>query len=59
MREELKGLRRKVAGTGFSLARLRNEMDTKIRANEELEHRNHSLRKEVRRAGQRLLDLGK
>jgi len=59
MREELQGLRRMVAGTGFSLARLRNEMDTKRRANEELEHRNHSLRKELRRAGQRLLDLGK
>jgi len=59
MREELQGLRRTVAGTGFSLARLRNEMDTKRRANEKLEHRNHSLRKELRRAGQRLLDLGK
>jgi len=57
-REELQGLRRTVAGTGFSLARLRNEMDTKKRANEELEHRNHSLRKERRRAGQRWLDLG-
>jgi len=59
MREELQGLRRTVAGTGFSLARLKNEMDTKRQANEELEHRNHSLRKELRRAGQRLLDLGK
>jgi len=59
MREEIKGLRRTVAGSGFSLARLKNEMDTRKRANEELEHRNHSLRKELRRAGQRLLDLGK
>jgi len=59
MREKLEGLRRTVAGTGFSLARLRNEMDSKRRANEELEHRNHSLRKELRRAGQKLLDLGK
>jgi len=59
MREELQGLHRTVAETGFSLARLRNEMDTKRRANEELEHRNQSLRKELRRAGQRLLDLGK
>jgi len=59
MREELQGLRRAVAGTGFSLARLRNEMDTKRRAKEKLEHRNHSLRKELRRAAQRLLDLGK
>jgi len=59
MREEIQGLRRTVAGSGFSLARLRNEMDTKRRANEELENRNDSLRKELRRAGQRLLDLGK
>ena len=59
MREEIQGLRRTVAGSGFSIARLRNEMDTKRQANEELEHRNHRLRKELRRAGQRLLDLGK
>jgi len=58
MREEIQGLRRTVAGSGFSMARLKNEIDTKKRANEELEHRNHSLRKELRRAGQRLLDLG-
>jgi len=58
MREEIMGLRQTVAGSGFSLARLKNEMDTRTRANEELEHRNHSLRKELRRAGQRLLDLG-
>jgi len=59
MGEELQGLGRTIAGTGFSLERLRNEMDTKGRANEELEHMNHSLRKELRRAGQRLLDLGR
>jgi len=59
MREEIQGLRRRVAGSGFSLARLRNEMDSKRRANEEREHRNQSLRKDLRRAGQRLLDLGK
>jgi len=29
------------------MARLKNEMDIKKRANEELEHRNHSLRKEL------------
>jgi len=58
MREEIQGLARMVAGSGFSIARLRNEMDTKKRANDELEHRNHGLRKELRRAGQRLLDLG-
>jgi len=58
MHEEIQGLRRTVAGSGFSIARLRNEMDAQKRANEELEHRNHSLRKELRRAAQRLLDLG-
>jgi len=45
-----------VAGSGFSIVRLRNEMDTRKRANEE-QHRNHSLRKELGKAGQRLLDL--
>jgi len=58
MCEEIKGLRRTVAGSGFSLARLRNEYDAKKRANEELEHRNHSRPKELRKAGQRWLDLG-
>ena len=58
MREEIQGLRRTVAGSGFSLARLRNEMDARKRANEELEHRNHSLRKEIRKAGRSLLDMG-
>ena len=47
-----------VVGAGFSLARLKNEIDTRKRANEELEPRNHSFRKELRRVGQRLLDLG-
>jgi len=58
MREEIQGLRPTVAGSGFSLARLKREMDTRTRANEELEHRNQSLGKELRRAGQKLLDLG-
>ena len=58
MPEAIQGLRRTVAGSGFSIARWTNEMDTKNRANEELEHRNHGLRKELRRAGQRWLDLG-
>jgi len=58
IREEIQGFRRTVVGSGFSIARLRNEMDAKRRANEELEHRNHSLRNELRKAGQRLLDLG-
>jgi len=47
-----------VTGSGFSLAELRNEMDTKNRGKEELEHRNYSLRKKLRRAGQKLVDLG-
>ena len=58
IREEIQGLRKTVAGSGFSIARLRNEMDTKKRANEELEHRNHRLRKELRKAAQRVLVLG-
>jgi len=58
LREEIQGLRRTVAGSGFSLARLKNEMDTIKGANEELESRNYSVRKELIRAGQRLLDLG-
>jgi len=57
MGEEIQGLRKTVAGSGFRIARLRNEMDTTKRANEELEHRNHRLRKELRRAGERLVDL--
>jgi len=59
IREEVQGLRRSVAGSGFSLVRLKNELETRRRANMELEHRNHSLRLELRRAGQRLVDLGK
>jgi len=59
MREEIQRLRRTVAGSCFSLVRLRKEMDTTRRANEEFEHRNHTLRKELSRAGQRLLYLGK
>ena len=59
MGEEVQGLRRTVTGSGFSLARLRNEVDNRRRANKELEHRNHSLRQELRGAGQRLVDLGK
>jgi len=59
IREEIQGLRRTVAGSGFSIARLRNEMEAKKRANKQPEHRNHNLRKELTRAGPRLLDLGK
>jgi len=48
IREEVPGLRRTVAGSGFSIARLKNELDTRKRANAELEHGNQSLRKELR-----------
>jgi len=37
---------------------VKGEIDTGKRANEELELRKHSLQKELRRARQRLLDLG-
>jgi len=57
MRDEIQGLPRTFTGSGFSMARLKNEGDTRKCGNEELEHRNHRLRKELRRAGQRLLDL--
>jgi len=47
-----------VAGSGFSLGRLKREVDDARKGNQELERRNHELRKEVRRAGRKLLDLG-
>ena len=56
--EEIQGLGRTIAGTGFSLGRLKREGDEARKGNEELEHRNHELRKELRRVGRRLLDLG-
>jgi len=46
-----------VAGSGFNLARLKKEVDDGRKGNEELEHRNHMLKKELRRAGRKLLDL--
>jgi len=52
--EEIQGVRRTVVGCGLSLARLKNEMDTRKRANKGLEYRNHSLRQELRRGGHRL-----
>ena len=58
MREEIQGLRRTVAGTGFSLGRLKREVDEGRKGNRELEHRNQELRKDLRRAGRKLLDLG-
>jgi len=58
MREEIQELRRTIAGTGFSLGRLKREVDDGRKENHELEHRNNELRKELRRVGQKLLDLG-
>jgi len=58
MREEMQGLRRTVAGSGFRLGRMKREVDDARKGNQELEHRNHELRKELRRAGRKLLDLG-
>jgi len=58
MREEIQGGRRTMAGTGFSLGRLKREVDDARKGNQELEHRNHELRKELRTVGRKLLDLG-
>jgi len=58
LHEEIQGLRRTVAGSGFSLGRLKREVDDGRKGNQELEHRNHELKKELRRAGRKLLDLG-
>ena len=58
MREEIQGLSRTVAGSGFILGRLKREVDDAGKGNQELEHRNHELRKEFRKAGRRLLNLG-
>jgi len=37
---------------------LKREVDDARKGNQELEHRNHELKKELRRAGRRLLDWG-
>ena len=55
---DIQGLRRTVAGAGFSLERLKKEVDNGRKGNQELERRNHELKKELRRAGRKLLDLG-
>jgi len=47
-----------VAGSGFSLGRVKREVDDARKGNQELERRNHELKKELRRAGRKLLDLG-
>jgi len=57
-REDVQRLRRTVAGSGFSLARFKKEGDDGRKGNQELEHRNHELKKELRRVGRKLLDLG-
>ena len=56
--EEVQGLRRTLAGSGFSLGRLKREVDDARKGNQELERRNHELKKELRKAGRKLLDLG-
>jgi len=56
--EDVQGLGRTVAGAGFSLGRLKKEVDNARKENHELGHRNHELKKGLRRAGRKLLDLG-
>jgi len=58
LQEDVQGLRRTVAGSGFSLGRVKREVDDGRKGNQELERRNHELKKELRRAGRKLLDLG-
>jgi len=59
LQEDVRGLRSTVAGAGFSLGRLKKEVDdTRKQMYQELERRNHELKKELRRAGRKLLDLG-
>jgi len=40
------------------MGRLKKQVDDGRRGNQELERRNHKLKKELRRAGRKLLDLG-
>jgi len=58
LQEGVQGLRRTVAGLGFSLGRLKREVDDARKGNQELERWNHKLKKKLRRAGLKLLDLG-
>jgi len=58
LQEDIKGLRRTVAGSGLSLGRSKREVDDGRKGNQELARRNHELKKELRRAGRNLLDLG-
>jgi len=58
LREDVQRLRRTVAGSGFSLARLKKEVDDGRKGNQKLDHRKHELKKELRRVGQKLLDMG-
>jgi len=47
LQEDVQGLRRTVAGSGFSLGRLKREVDDGRKGNQELDYRNHELKKEV------------
>jgi len=58
LQEDVQGLRRTVAGSGFGLGRFKREVDDARKGNQELESRNHELKKELRRAGRKLVDLG-
>ena len=40
-----------MAGSGFSLGRLKREVDEARKGNQKLEQRNHELKKELRRVG--------
>ena len=58
LQEHVQRLRKTVAGSGFSLARLKKKVDDRRKGNQELEYRNHELKKKLRRVGRKLLDLG-
>jgi len=58
LQEDIQGLHRTGSGSGFSLGRVKREGDDARKGNQELEHRNHELKKELRSAGRKLLDLG-
>jgi len=58
LQENIQGFRRTVAGSGFSLGRLRSEVENGRKGNQELERRNRALKKELRRAERRLLLRG-
>jgi len=45
-------------GSGFSLAMWKKEGDEARQVNQKLKHQNSELHQEVRKAGQKILDLG-